>query len=125
MRKEASLVFDEKDEEMATLLSELGLPRSIARALVFLSQVESAVSTEIEHGADLRQPEVSVAMRELRNRSWVEKADLKREGKGRPVHSYRLLVALPEILHRLEEGKRTEADRNEELLKRLRELVAA
>ena len=123
MRNEASLVLDEKDEELAALLADLGLPRNLAKAMVFLTQVDEAISTDIEHGAGLRQPEVSVAMRDLRSRNWVEKSDLKKEGKGRPVHCYRVLIKLGDIIALLEDEKRREAEKNAELLKRLRELA--
>lgn len=47
---------------------------------------------------DLRQPEVSVGMRDLVERGWVECEPIPREGKGRPMNRYRL-IADPERLH--------------------------
>ncbi len=32
-------------------------------------------------GSDLRQPEVSIAMRTLRDNNWIEEKEIKREGK--------------------------------------------
>ena len=122
MRKESSLVFDERDEEIASLFMDLGLARSVARALVFLSQVDEAVSTDVETGANLRQPEVSVAMQALRAREWVVKRDLKKEGKGRPVHCYRLARPLAEIIEEIEREKRAAAERDLAALARLRGL---
>lgn len=124
MRKEQSLVFDDRDEEMAAILVDLGLSRHVARSLVFMAQVDEAVSAHVEQGAGLRQPEVSVAMQFLREREWVTKRDLRREGKGRPVHCYRLVRSVNEVIATLEKEKREEAERNARLLSRLRDLAS-
>src|SRR5437899_5826362 len=79
-----------RDETLVDLLIETGLSRNIAKTLVFLSKRDETTSVEIEKATGLRQPEVSIAMQELRRRKWVDKRDIKKEGKGRPVHSYRL-----------------------------------
>ena len=67
--------------------------------------MEECKSSEVEQGADLRQPEVSVAMQEMRRRGWVKKRDLKKKGKGRPVHIYKLTKPLPTILKSFEQEK--------------------
>src|SRR3989304_248167 len=79
-----------RDETLVDLLIETGLSRNIAKTLVFLSKRDETTSVEIEKATGLRQPEVSIAMQELRRRKWVDKRDIKKEGKGRPVHSDRL-----------------------------------
>jgi predicted transcriptional regulator len=76
--------------------------------LMYICQVNECRSTEIEQGADLRQPEVSVAMQQLRKRGWVTKKDLKKKGKGRPVHVYQPTTSLDEILTSFEEEKMQE-----------------
>jgi len=58
----------------------------------------------------MRQPEVSVAMQELRRRGWVKKRDLRKEGKGRPVHIYRTSTDLSEILKIFEQEKLKEVE---------------
>src|SRR5437762_13668007 len=95
MTKEARL--SRRDESLVDLLVRTGLSRNIAKTLVFLSKREETTSVEIEKATGLRQPEVSIAMQELRRRRWVDKRDIKKEGKGRPVHADRLSVAGPEI----------------------------
>lgn len=114
--------MDPRDEEAADLLLQLGLPRGVARALVYLSRVDEATSPQIEVGAKLRQPEVSVAMQELRDRAWVLKREQRREGKGRPVHCYRLAIRLPEVVDLLEREKHAEAERHDRAIERLRAL---
>ncbi|MEE8566030.1 MAG: ArsR family transcriptional regulator [Candidatus Thermoplasmatota archaeon] len=102
MKRKRSFVLDEKDERAVELFTDLGMPRNLAKTLMFISQVDECKSAEVEQGADLRQPEVSVAMQEMRRRGWAEKRDLKKKGKGRPVHIYTLTKKLPEILNTFE-----------------------
>ena len=105
MKRKNSLVLDEKDDKAVLLFSELGMPKNLAKTLMFISQVEECRSADVEQGADLRQPEVSVAMQEMRRRGWAKKRDLKKKGKGRPVHIYKLTKALPQILSSFEQEK--------------------
>jgi predicted transcriptional regulator len=105
MKRKRSFVLDEKDERAVELFTDLGMPRNLAKTLMFISQVAECKSSEVEQGADLRQPEVSVAMQEMRRRGWAEKRDLKKKGKGRPVHIYTLTKKLPEILNTFEHEK--------------------
>ena len=105
MKRKRSFVLDEKDDKAVQLFSELGMPKNLAKTLMFISQVEECRSAEVEQGADLRQPEVSVAMQEMRRRGWVKKRDLKKKGKGRPVHVYKLTKNLPEIMKNFESEK--------------------
>ena len=105
MKRKRSFVLDEKDDKAVQLFAELGMPRNLAKTLMYVSQVDECRSADVEQGADLRQPEVSVAMQELRRRGWAKKRDLKKKGKGRPVHIYRLTKPLPQILKNFEEDK--------------------
>ncbi len=105
MKQKRSFVLDEKDERAVEIFNDLGMPKNLAKTLMFISQFEECRSAEVEQGADLRQPEVSISMQELRRRGWVKKRDLKKEGKGRPVHIYKLTKKLPEILNKFEEEK--------------------
>src|SRR5438132_4763449 len=92
MTKEARL--SRRDETLVDLLVRTGMSKNIAKTLVFLSKKDETTSVEIEKATGLRQPEVSIAMQELRRRRWVEKRDIKKEVKGRPVHSYRLCLTV-------------------------------
>ena len=49
-------------------------------------------------------------MQELKKRGWVEKRDLKKEGKGRPIYIYKLNSSLDEIVERYEKEKLEEID---------------
>ena len=82
MKQKSSFVLDKEDGKAIQLFAELGMPKTLAKTLMYISQVDECRSAEIEQGADLRQPEVSLAMQELRQRGWVAKQDLKGKGKG-------------------------------------------
>jgi len=73
MRRKRSMVLDENDERAVELFTDLGMPKNLAKTLVYISQCEECRSADVEQGADLRQPEVSVAMQELRKKGWAKK----------------------------------------------------
>lgn len=102
--------FTKKDETLVKLLMRTDMPKNVAKTLVFLRKKEETTSVEIEISTALRQPEVSIAMQELRRRKWVIKRDIKKEGKGRPVHSYKLALPFEKIIDTIEkeEKKRIE-----------------
>ena len=105
MRRRESYVLDEKEDKAVQIFTELGMPKNMAKTLLYLSQVPECKSADIEHGVDLRQPEVSIAMQELHKRGWVKKRDLKKKGKGRPVHIYKASMHLSEIWKAFEQDK--------------------
>lgn len=102
------------------LLIRAGLQRNLARTLVFLASRGEATSVEIEKAMGMRQPEVSISMKELRGRRWVMKRDVKREGKGRPLHAYRLGRPLTRIVEEIVEEGRGKLREAEKALDRLR-----
>jgi predicted transcriptional regulator len=109
-------------EEFASILMKIGMKRNVAKVLTYLAGVEEATSREIEIGSDLRQPEVSIAMRELRKLNWISERDEKNPGKGRPYRIYKLNKELPEIVNYLETEKRLETDQTMKQIERLKEL---
>jgi len=113
----------EKDEKIVKLLSETGLNKNIAKVVVFLSKTGEAISRDIERAANLRQPEVSLAMKESKEWGWVKERELKKKGKGRPLKSYKLTLDLKDIVAELVEKKREEIKRIEKDLEELEELV--
>jgi len=123
MKHKRSFVLDEKDDRAVQLFTDLGMPKNLAKTLMFISQVEECKSADVEQGADLRQPEVSVAMQEMRRRGWAKKRDVKKKGKGRPVHVYKLTKNLPEILKSFEQEKMKQVDTIKDDLSQLNNLV--
>jgi len=105
MKTSVNLALDKEDEEIIRLFREIGMPKYLSKALMYISQVDECRSADVEKGANLRQPEVSIAMQELRRRGWVQKRELKKKGKGRPVHMYKTIVELSEVVNTIEQEK--------------------
>lgn len=123
MREKKPSGMSEKEYEIVELLRKLDINRPVALTLACLSQGEEITSREIEKNSSLRQPEVSIAMRYLRDNQWVEiREEKKSEGKGRPVKLYKLTTPLDEIVRNIEKRILLESSymfSNIEKLKRL------
>jgi predicted transcriptional regulator len=117
-------VLDEKDLEFVEALRNLRVPRNVATLITFLASADEATSREIEVGTSMRQPEVSIAMRTLRNNNWINEREVKAEGKGRPMKIYKLTVPIDEIIRHYEEVENSESARNMQAIQRLKEIVA-
>ncbi len=111
-----------EQEELVNRLIKAGLQKNIAKTLVYVAGKEETRSREIEASTNLRQPEVSIAMQELRDRGWVTKRDIKKEGKGRPVHGYKLDKEIDEIIDEIEKKEKERIDNIQENVKRIKEL---
>jgi predicted transcriptional regulator len=101
---------------------KVGLKRNVARVLTYLAGVAEATSREMETGSDLRQPEVSIAIREIRKLDWIRERDEKNPGKGRPYRIYRLNRSLSEIIEYLEGEKAKESERTMRQIEKLKSL---
>ncbi len=123
MKQKHSSVLDEEEKKVVQLFSGLGMPKNLAKTLVYLSEVEECRTKDIEQGANLRQPEVSVAMQELRRRRWITKRELKKKGKGRPVHIYSSKKPLSEILKTIEKEKLKEVEGIKKDLSKLKNII--
>jgi len=123
MKLKSSLVLDEKDDKAVQLFADLGMPKNLAKTLMYISQVDECCSREMEKVLGLRQPEVSIVMQELRRRRWAKKHDIKRKGRGRPVHVYKPAMHLPEILKAFEQEKLKEAENVKRDISELRNII--
>jgi len=124
MRESTVKILDDKDMEFVETLRSLGVPRNVATLITFLANVDAASSREIEMGSDLRQPEVSIAMRTLRENNWIEEKEVKREGKGRPMKVYSLRANIDQIIKHFEEQKLNESAQAMESIQRLKQLIS-
>ena len=123
MKEKERYRFKSQDKKIINIFTELGMPRNLAKTLMYISQVDECRSAEIEHGADLRQPEVSVAMQQLQNKGWVQKRHKKKKGKGRPVHIYKLTSSIDSIVSNFEKEKIQEIETVKKDLKDLKNLI--
>jgi len=123
MVKNKTYKFNTQDKKIINVFTELGMPKNFAKTLLYISNVDECRSSEIERGANLRQPEVSVAMQHLQDKGWIEKRDLKKKGKGRPVHLYSLSSPITKIVKNFEEEKTKEINEIKNDLSDLKKLI--
>jgi predicted transcriptional regulator len=114
--------FDEKDEEIAKALISLGMNKNVALALTYLQNLNAVTSTDLERGANLRQPEVSIAMKQLKEQDWITEREEKKIGKGRPTKVYSLKVRFNNIVNQLEKQQKKALDEAKANVERLKEL---
>ncbi len=112
--------IDEQNEEIADILISLGMRRPIARVLSYLKNGNEVTSVELDRETGLRQPEVSIAMKELEERDWINEREEKKIGRGRPYKVYSLKVGFNKIIAQIERQQRRVADEAQIKIERLR-----
>ena len=123
MRQETIEYFTDKEEEFANLLIEIGTKKNVAKVLVFLANTPVATSRAIERGTDMRQPEVSIAMKYLIDQDWIKSRASLSESKGRPTKVYELAKSITEIMECIEKEKKIKATTQLALIKKLRDYL--
>jgi predicted transcriptional regulator len=121
LRQENVIYFTQKEEDFANLLIKIGTKKNIAKVLVFLAKTPEATSRAIERGTDMRQPEISMAMKYLMDQGWVRSRESSGERKGRPIKIYELAKPFNEIMDCIENEKKNEANNNLALVQKLRQ----
>jgi len=119
MRNETVQYFSKKEESIAHLLIELGIHRNVAWVLVFFARTPEATSHDIEHGTGLRQPEISLAMRQMTDRGWIACRGPQAGQMGRKKKVYELATSLTAIVDSIENEKKQEAEKRITRLKKL------
>ena len=103
-KNEIPVTMGSNEYEMIELFRRINVSRPIALTIACLAKGEEISSQNIEMISGLRQPEVSVAMRYLRENNWIDiREEKKSKGKGRPVKLYRLTVPMNCIVSKIEE----------------------
>ncbi len=67
--------------------------------------LSEATSSDLERITGLRQPEVSIAMKQLKEYDWINEKEEKKPGKGRPYRIYSLKVKFNDIITQIEKQK--------------------
>ena len=114
--------LDEKDEEIADILISLGMSRNVATTLIYLQNKNAAKSIDLERVGRLHQPEVSIAMRQLKERGWITEREEKKTGKGRPNKIYSLKVGFNDIIAQIETERKKTVDMAQAKIERLKEM---
>ncbi len=113
---------DKKSKEIANILISLGMSRAVARTVAYLQNVDEAASIELEKSTRLKQPEISIATRELIERDWINLRKEKKPGKGRPLSIFSLKIGFNEIVDQLEKDQKKAVDEKRSKVERLKKL---
>lgn len=125
MKQKDVYMLDKEDDKAIQLFVKLGMPKNIAKTLLYVSQFDECKCADVEQGTDMRQPEVSIAMQELRRRGWIKKRDLKKKGKGRPTHIYKSTTHLSEIWKAVEQEKLKEVENVKNDMSELKNIIVS
>jgi len=87
-----------------------------------MQDTNSVTSIELERSTRLRQPEVSIAMKQLKEHDWITEREEKKPGKGRPYKIYSLKVGFNEIIAQLEKQQKKAVNEERAKIERLKEL---
>jgi len=123
MGQENTTHLAEKEEELAHLLSGIGIKKNVARVLVFLAKTPAVTSREIDRGTDLRHPEVDTVMQYLKKQGWIKSQEHKATRRGRPVNIYELAKPIAEIVNSIEKEKIKKANDLIQQIQKLRNYV--
>lgn len=96
--------------------------RYVARTLAYLRNVNEAKAVDLEKGAGMHQPEVSIAMKELKECGWINEREEKKPGKGRPYKLYSLKIGVDKIISQFENQENISVKETLSKINRLKEL---
>ncbi len=121
MRIEQVNYLSDEEYRLVTILRDLGFKKMTACVLVYLANVKETSSRNIERGTGLRQPEVSLAMKELEKRGWVAERERENTGRGRKTKIFWLAKPFAGIAAEIENENRKEAENDLQLIRRMRD----
>lgn len=121
--RSSGYTFSAKDREILNLMMSLGMSKNISKTVVFLSKTGEASSSDIERSIDLRQSEVSISIKWLRNKGWVASRTIRKPGKGRPAHMYKLRYSMGRIAREIGATKTEEMEEIKKKIAHLKRLA--
>ena len=119
MLQQTIQLFNDKEEELISLLAEIGTKKSVAKMLVYLARTPEATAREIERGADMREPEVCIAVKYLAGLGWIRDRMIPSDRKGRPVRNISLALPAGQIMDLIGKQKMDETQRQVALIRKL------
>ena len=85
-------------DSLCEQLIQLGLQTHTASVLTCLHFHGASTSRDLQTQCDLRQPDVSIAINELREMNLIIHSPINQTNRGRPAHMYRLRHNLEQSL---------------------------
>jgi predicted transcriptional regulator len=112
-------------EKRIQLLTAIGFPPAQAKALDFvLDQYEQPFTQrDVDRGADIPQPAVSLALADFMNRKWIKSNETITHEKGRPHKEYLLAISKTLLYKDISRQVRGEIGSLEKALDELKEVL--
>jgi len=120
MKEETVLYLSDKEEEFVSILTKVGTQKNVAKILVFLANTANATSRMMERGLDLRQPEVSIALKHMAGQGWVKSSEIPSERKGRPNKQFALALPPRQIMASIENAAKERMEYQLGLVRKMR-----
>ena len=90
--------MNREKHRLSELFSTIGIGDNVAQVLMFMNENGWVDSPTLQSCCGLRQPEVSVAVKNLTDRGCIEIRPERLGTRGRPRHLYRLNGSLTEVI---------------------------
>lgn len=109
------------NQEIIKAFITLGLTEKESKVLALIIDIKIVPTREFERLLDMRQPEVSTALKNLQSRGWVRNGDKKRTSDmARSGNTYELCYSVEEITAELKKQAET---KNKEFINSIKALV--
>lgn len=112
-----------QDTEIAKNLLTLGVAKKSVDILLAIAAKKEMTSRDIERFCDYRQPEVSIALRDLTDKNWVKSIEVKHMSKGRPIKMFFLTKDISEIIDDIATDVENEVSQRLKLVSDIRALI--
>ncbi len=116
------LRYCKDDADSIETFISLGICKNNAKILTYLMKVKEASSNKIKEDIDLKLPEISIAVKILKESDWINEREEK-HGTGRPTKIYSLKVDLEQIIAELKKQPQKAFDVAQKNIARLRDLT--
>ena len=94
--------MDEKDNEIVNILTRTGMARNTAKVFVAIKELNNPDTKQIMQFTGIMQPQISVAVRKLRELDYINVETEQTENRGRPVSYFSLKKSMSEIINDME-----------------------
>lgn len=102
MRRATVCILDDDDYELATAIQKAGLHKISSWILVYLLRTRTGKSKDIQAGAGLDQPTVSIHIKPLIEKGWVLRENCATYARGAPHNVYSLAMPPADLLETIE-----------------------
>jgi len=117
------LQMDEKDNEIVNILTRTGMARNTAKVFVAIKELDNPDTKQIMQFTGIMQPQISVAVRKLRELDYINVETDQTENRGRPISYFSLKKSMSEIINDMEMIVQERINTEKQNIERLKELT--